>query len=41
MDRADRGETGERLGGQAGEVLTTQLEVAERMEMRGRRCGSS
>ena len=41
MDRADRGETGERLGGQAGEVVTTQVEVAKMMEMRGRRCGSS
>ena len=41
VDRADQGETGERLGGQAGEVVTTQVEVAERMEMRGRRCGSS
>ena len=40
VDRADQGETSQRLGGQAGEVVTTQVEVAKMMEMRGRRCGS-
>ena len=41
VDCADQGETGQRLGGQAGEVLTTQVEVAERVEMRGGRNGNS